>query len=151
MNLSPLITDAPAAPYAWSLVLAGAVVIFSIVPLGAARSQADFTMVDMQAPRAMFERLPAWGQRASWAHQNSFESFGLHAPAALLVLIAALQTGPLSGLTAGAALMQPLLRFVYIIAYIGNNASLRGLCWAAALFCTGILYWDGLQTLLHAP
>ena len=124
--------------------------IFSIIPLGAARSQADFTMADMKAPRAMFDRLPAWGRRASWAHQNSFESFGLHAPATLLVLIAALQTGPLSGLTALAALIQPLLRLIYIFAYIGNIAPLRGLCWASALSCTGILYWEGLQALLHA-
>ena len=81
--------------------------IASIIPLGAARSQADFTMDDMKAPRAMFERLPAWGQRASWAHQNSFEAFTLHAP-------------------------------------------LRGLCWAGALLCTGILYSEGLKALLVA-
>ena len=61
MDLIALLTAVPAAPYAWSLVLAGAVVIVSIVPLGAARSQADFTMADMNAPRAMFDRLPAWG------------------------------------------------------------------------------------------
>ena len=58
----------PGAPFAASLVLAGLVVLLSLVPLGAARSQADFTMADMAAPRAMFERLPAWGRRASWAH-----------------------------------------------------------------------------------
>ncbi|MGA1303220.1 MAG: MAPEG family protein, partial [Cyanobium sp.] len=61
---------AVAAPFAWSLCLAAAVVVLSIVPLGAARSQADFTPADLAAPRAMFERLPTWGKRASWAHQN---------------------------------------------------------------------------------
>ena len=150
MDLSVLFTDAPAAPYAWSLVLAGSVVIFSIVPLGAARSQADFTMSDMDAPRAMFDRLPAWGKRASWAHQNSFESFGLHAPAALLALIAALQSGPLPGVTAAAALIQPVLRLIYIGAYVGNIALLRGLCWASALVCTGILYLEGLKALIYS-
>ena len=118
MDLIALFTAAPAAPYAWSLVLAGAVVIVSIVPLGAARSQADFTMADMDAPRAMFDRLPAWGKRASWAHQNSFESFGLHAPAALLALIAALQTGPLPAIAAAVALIQPALRLIYIGAFM---------------------------------
>jgi uncharacterized MAPEG superfamily protein len=150
MDLIALFTAAPAAPYAWSLVLAGAVVIASIVPLGAARSQADFTMADMDAPRAMFDRLPAWGKRASWAHQNSFESFGLHAPAALLALIAALQTGPLPGIAAVVALIQPILRLIYIGAYVGNIAALRGLCWASALFCTGILYVEGLKALISS-
>ena len=61
--------NAALAPYAWSLLLAAGVVVFSTVPLGAARSQADFQMADLAAPRAMFDRLPAWGKRAAWAHQ----------------------------------------------------------------------------------
>ncbi|MFL0736458.1 MAG: MAPEG family protein, partial [Prochlorococcus sp.] len=86
MPLQAIFTATPSAPFAWSLVLASAVVVLSIVPLGAARTQANFQIKDMAAPRAMFERLPAWGQRASWAHQNSFEAFSLHAPAALLAI-----------------------------------------------------------------
>ena len=144
------LTQTSAAPYAWSLVLSGAVVIASILPLGAARSQANFTMDDMKAPRAMFERLPAWGQRASWAHQNSFEAFTLHAPAALLALIAVLHSGPLQGLAIPAALIQPALRLVYLPAYVANIPPLRGLCWAGALICTGILYTEGLKALLVA-
>lgn len=149
MDLLSLFTGNAAAPFAWSLVLAGAVVIASIVPLGAARSQADFTMADMGAPRAMFERLPAWGQRASWAHQNSFEAFSLHAPAALLALIAVLQGGTLPGLATVAALLQPALRLLYIGAYVGNLPPVRGLCWASALTCTGILYGEALKALLQ--
>ena len=76
------------APFAWSLLLAAGVVVFSTVPLGAARSQANFQVEDLAAPRAMFERLPAWGKRAAWAHQNCFEALTLHAPAALLCLLA---------------------------------------------------------------
>lgn len=30
---------------------------------------------DIAAPRALFDKLPAYAQRATWAHQNSFESF----------------------------------------------------------------------------
>ena len=148
MNLIDLLTQAPVAPYAWSLVLSGGVVIVSIVPLGAARSQADYTLSDMKAPRAMFERLPAWGQRASWAHQNSFESFTLHAPAALLALLAVMQMGPLGGLAIPAALLHPLLRLVYLPAYVANVPAVRSLCWAGALFCTGILYLEGLLALI---
>lgn len=118
---------AAAVPLAWSLALAGAVVVLSTVPLGAARSQADFSLDDLQAPRAMFERLPAWGKRASWAHQNSFEAFTLHAPAVLLCLVA----GAAGPSVVVAALLHPALRLVYLGAYIGNLPPLRGLCWAA--------------------
>ena len=87
MSLLQLFTATDAAPYAWSLVLSGGYVVASILPLGAARSAANFEMKDMAAPRAMFDRYPAWGKRASWAHQNSFEAFSLYAPAALLALL----------------------------------------------------------------
>jgi uncharacterized MAPEG superfamily protein len=108
------------AAFAWSLALAAGVVVASVVPLGAARSQANFQIEDLAAPRAMFDRLPAWGQRASWAHQNSFEAFTLHAPAALL----------------------------YIGAYVANVPPLRALCWAGGITCSGILYLEGLKQVL---
>jgi uncharacterized MAPEG superfamily protein len=130
--------------FAWSLCLAGAVLVFSIVPLGAARSKADFTMADMAAPRAMFERLPDWGKRASWAHQNSFEAFTLFAPAALLCLVSGVNN-PIASL---AAWIYPALRLAYIGAYVGNVPPLRGLCWATGMLCTGILYVEGLRTVL---
>ncbi|SBO41739.1 MAPEG family protein [Cyanobium sp. NIES-981] len=142
--------SATAAPFAWSLALTGAVVVLSTVPLGAARSQADFSLSDLQAPRAMFERLSPWGKRAAWAHQNSFEAFTLHAPAALLCLIVALASP--GGLTAPVAVavawIHPLLRLAYLAAYIGNLPPLRGLCWAGGLICSGVLYVEGLRALL---
>ena len=105
-----------AAAFAWSLCLAAAVVVLSIVPLGAARSKADFTIADLAAPRAMFERLPEWGKRASWAHQNSFEAFGLFAPAVLLCLV----IGVSSPVAAVAAWLHPAMRLVYLPAYVAN-------------------------------
>lgn len=132
------------APFAWSLLLAAGVVVISIVPLGAARSQANFQMADLGAPRAMFERLPAWGKRAAWAHQNCFEAFTLHAPAALLCLVA----GVSSPVAIAAAWIHPLLRLAYIGMYVGNVPPLRGLCWAGALTCSGLLYVEGLKALL---
>ncbi|MFM1799702.1 MAG: hypothetical protein RLZZ117_1980, partial [Cyanobacteriota bacterium] len=104
------------AAFAWSLVLSGVVVILSLIPLGAARSQADFTPADLAAPRAMFERLPAWGKRANWAHQNTFEAFTLHAPACLLALIVAAHGWAPTSLAIGAAWLHPLLRLAYIAA-----------------------------------
>ena len=98
------------APLAASLLLSGLVVMLSLVPLGAARSQADFSMADLAAPRAMFERLPAWGRRASWAHQNCFEAFTLHAPACLLALVA----GVSAPIAMAAAWLHPLLRINHL-------------------------------------
>ena len=132
------------APFAWSLLLSSAVVVFSTVPLGAARSQADFQMADLAAPRAMFERLPPWGKRAAWAHQNCFEAFTLHAPAALLCLL----VGVGSPLAVVAAWLHPALRLAYIGAYLGNVPPLRGLCWAGGLACSGLLYVEGLKAVL---
>lgn len=140
----PSVLTAAAPALAWSLLLSGAVVILSLVPLGAGRASADFTPADLAAPRAMFDRLPAWGQRASWAHQNSFEAFTLHAPACLLCL----QSGAGGPLVAAAALLQPLLRLSYIGAYVANLPLLRSLCWAVALLCTAVLYLEGLRAVL---
>ena len=139
MSLLQLFTATEAAPYAWSLVLSGGTVVASLIPLGAARSAANFEMKDMAAPRAMFERFPAWGKRASWAHQNSFEAFTLHAPAALLALIAVLQTGALPVTAIVAAFAHPVLRLAYIAAYVGNVPPARGCAgpqgFFAAAFC----------------
>ena len=150
MSLLQLFTATPAAPFAWSLVLSGGSVVASILPLGAARSAANFEMKDMAAPRAMFDRYPAWGKRASWAHQNSFEAFTLHAPAALLSLMAVLQGASLPTTAVIAAFAQPALRLAYIAAYVGNVPPARGLCWASGLVCTGILYSEGLKALISS-
>ena len=124
--------------------------VASILPLGAARSAANFEMKDMAAPRAMFDRYPAWGKRASWAHQNSFEAFTLHAPAALLALLAVIQGASLPTTAVIAAFAQPALRLAYIAAYVGNVPPARGLCWASGLVCTGILYSEGLKALISS-
>ncbi len=133
----------------WSLVLSGAVVVASLIPLGAARSQADFTPADLAAPRAMFERLPAWGKRANWAHQNCFEAFSLHAPACLLALVAAREGSAPAALALAAAWLHPALRLGYIGAYVANLPPLRSLCWAGGILCTAILYSEGLRGVLR--
>ena len=137
-------TNHPDPLLAWALLAAAGVVVASLVPLGAARSQADFTVADLGAPRAMFERLPSWGKRASWAHQNSFEAFTLFAPACLLALV----SGVHGTLATGLALAWPALRLVYIGAYVANQPPLRSLCWAGAMVCTGVLYVEGLRAVL---
>jgi uncharacterized MAPEG superfamily protein len=145
---STLLAAGPAGACAASLVLSGAVVILSLVPLGAARSQADFQLADLAAPRAMFDRLPAWGKRANWAHQNGFEAFTLHAPACLLCLVAPAALAAAPAALSLAAWLHPLLRLLYIAAYVANLPPLRSLCWVGALLCTALLYLQGLQGVL---
>jgi uncharacterized MAPEG superfamily protein len=144
----PVLPLAAGGAFAWSLVLSGAVVVASLIPLGAARSQADFQASDLAAPRAMFERLPAWGKRANWAHQNCFEAFTLHAPACLLALLAARGGAVPAGLALAAAWLHPALRLGYIAAYVANVPLLRSLCWAGGILCTALLYSEGLRGVL---
>ena len=132
--------------FAWSLLLAAGVVLASLVPLGAARSQANFTINDLAAPRAMADRLPDWGKRANWAHQNSFEAFTLFAPAVLLCVV----THVNAPAAIAAAWIHPALRLAYIGAYVANLPPQRSLCWAGAITCTGILYVEGLRAVLAA-
>jgi uncharacterized MAPEG superfamily protein len=146
----PVLPAAAGGPFAWSLVLSGAVVVLSLIPLGAARSQADFQPSDLAAPRAMFERLPAWGKRANWAHQNSFEAFTLHAPACLLCLVVAPGVVAASPWLALAAWLHPALRLGYLAAYVANLPPVRSLCWACGILCTALLYSEGLRAVLRS-
>ena len=132
--------------FAWALCLMGAVVMVSIVLTGAGRAKADFTMADLQAPRAMFERLPAFGQRAVWAQENSWEALTLGAPAMLLCLI----SGVSSPTAIAAAWIWPGIRFVYLFAYVGKVPPLRGLCWATGVTAVGICYVEGLRAVISA-
>ena len=99
-----------ASPYVWSLVLAFATVLISIALLYLARFSAKLEVKDLADLRSMADRFPAWGKRASWAQQNSFEAFSLHAPAALLAAIAALNGQTLPSVASLAAFAYPVLR-----------------------------------------
>ena len=118
----------------------------SIVLTGAGRAKANFTMADLQAPRAMFERLPAFGQRAVWAQENSWEALTLGAPAMLLCLI----SGVSSPMAIAAAWIWPGFRFIYLFAYVGNVPPLRGLCWATGVTAVCICYVEGLRAVISA-
>ena len=134
------------AAFAWALCLMGAVVIASIVLTGAGRAKADFSLDDLKAPRAMFDRLPPFGQRAVWAQDNSWEALTLGAPAMLLCLVAGVE----SSTAITAAWIWPAVRFVYLFAYVGNIPPLRGLCWASGVTAVGICYVEGLRAVIAA-
>ena len=146
-DLSQLMVSG-AAPYLWSLVLSFATLLISIILLYVARFSARLEIKDLGALRLMFDRFPAWGKRVSWAQQNSFEAFTIHAPAALLAVVAVLSGQTLPSIAVAVALAHPGLRIVYIIAYLFNISIARSLAWLLGLLCSGILYGVGLAALV---
>ncbi len=147
MFLAQFSTHVEAAPYVWSLVLSFGMVILSILPLYVARFKAQFERSDLSSLRAMFDRYPAWGKRASWAQQNSFESFSLHAPATILAILVVMNGLALPAFAVVVALAHPINRALYIIAYLVNISLLRSVCWAIGLLCSGFLYGVCLSAL----
>ena len=148
MSQAQLSTHVEAAPYVWSLVLSFATVILSILPLYVARFKAQFEMSDLSSLRAMFDRYPAWGKRASWAQQNSFESFSLHAPAILLAILAVVNGFDLPILAVVVAFAHPIFRTLYILAYLADISLLRSVCWFLGLLRSALLYGVCLSAML---
>ena len=126
--------------FAGSLCLSVVVVLLSTIPLTIGRIKAGYSMKNMSEPRALFDKLPEFGKRAVWCHQNCWESISIHAPACLLCLI----TLPESRISLIAAFIHPFLRFLYIGAYVLNIPIARGLIWASGVFTTLVLYKEGL-------
>ena len=64
----------------------GAVILayvpYLLVAIG--RAQVGY---DLSAPRAMLDKLPAYAQRATWAHQNSFEALIIYTAAAFMAYV----------------------------------------------------------------
>ena len=145
------LSQAPAlssAPYVWSLMLSFGALLFSIILLYIARFSARLEFKDLGSLRSMFDRFPAWGKRASWAQQNSFEAFTIHAPAALLAVVAVLSGQALPAISVVVAWAHPVLRVAYIFAYLFNVPIARSVAWFLGLLCSGILYGVGLGALL---
>ena len=130
--------------FTWSLILSVVVVLISTIPLTIGRIKAGYSIKNMSAPRALFDKLPDFGKRAVWCHQNCWESISIHAPACLLCLIVL----PDSNLSLIAAWTHPVLRFLYIWAYVFNIPVARGLLWASGVFTTLILYGEGIIKLM---
>ena len=81
---------------------------------------------DQSAPRAMFDKLPAYAQRATWAHQNSFEALTIYGLFALM----AYATGVESDWAKIAAIAFLVARLLYSVFYIANIPLLRSMMFA---------------------
>ena len=145
------LSQAPAlssAPYVWSLILSFGALLFSIILLYIARFSARLEFRELGSLRSMFDRFPAWGKRVSWAQQNSFEAFTIHAPAALLAVVAVLSGQALPVISVVVAWAHPVLRVAYIFAYLFNVPIARSVAWFLGLLRSGILYGVGLGALM---
>lgn len=90
---------------------------------------------DMASPRTMFDKLAPYAQRASWAHQNSFEALMIFAPAALMAYV----TGVNSSLAINGAIAFVVARLLYSVFYIGNIPVARSLMFAIGSLCSATL------------
>jgi uncharacterized MAPEG superfamily protein len=109
--------------FLYSIAAAVVLIYLPFLVVGYARARVGY---DMSAPRAMFDKLPPYAQRATWAHQNSFEAFMIFAAAALMAYV----TGVNSPLAIEAVIAFLVARLLYSIFYILNIPVLRSLMFA---------------------
>lgn len=109
------------------IVVAAVLVYLPFLIVGVARFRIGY---DMSAPREMINKFPPYAKRATWAHQNSFESFTLFAPAALMAYV----TGQDSLFVAAIAIAYLIARLLYSVFYILDIPLLR-----SAMFAIGSL------------
>ncbi|PHX55743.1 hypothetical protein CP500_009190 [Tychonema bourrellyi FEM_GT703] len=121
------------------IAAAAALVYAPFLVVAFARLQLGY---DQAAPRAMFDKLPGYAQRATWAHQNSFETFLLFLAAALMAFV----TGVDSEAAGWAAIAFPISRLLFSVFYILNVPLGRSLMFAIGSSCTFSLFYFSLMT-----
>ncbi len=139
------------------LLCVAAAMLLIYVPFGVvgfARLQLGY---DFKAPRLMFDKLPAYAQRATWAHQNGFETFAPFAAAVLsayvtgphLQIVAEGWTG--DALIAGLGIGFLITRLLYSLCYILNLPIGRSACYVISISCTAGILWFSLGHLVLSP
>ncbi len=101
--------------------------------VGWARFQTGY---DQSAPRAMFDQLPDYAKRATWAHQNCFEALTIYSAAALMAYV----TGVESNWALWAAIAFLISRLFYSVLYILNIPLLRSLMFAVGSISGYVLF-----------
>ena len=126
------------AIFLYSIVAAAILIYVPYLLVAFARVQVGY---DLSAPRAMFDKLPPYAQRATWAHENSFEGFMVFAAAALMAYV----TGVNSPQAANAAIAFIIARLLYSIFYIADIPLLRSLMFGIASFSSATLFFLSLM------
>lgn len=129
-------------------VLIGGIVVAAVlvyVPFGlVAYGRLQLGTQALATPRAVVDKLPAYAQRATWAHQNSFEAFTLFAAACLMAY-----GTELSGSWVMAVVIAHLsARLLYSVFYIANVPLLRSLMFGVGSLTTATLMISSLLKVL---
>ena len=120
---------------------AAALIYFPYLVVVIGRFQAGY---DPGAPRANFDKLSDSAKRATWAHQNSFETFITFAAAALMAYV----TKQDSVYAANLAIAFVVSRFLFSIFYIINFPIGRSLMFGVGTFATASLMIMSIQSAL---
>ena len=123
----------PSSIFLYCIVLGAILVYVPFLVVAYGRVKVGY---DLGAPRTLFEKLPDYAKRATWAHQNSFETFILFAPASFMAYI----TEQDSVLAIGASVAFVIGRFFYSIFYILDVPIGRSLMFAISSSGTAILF-----------
>jgi uncharacterized MAPEG superfamily protein len=126
-----------------AIVAAAVAIYFPYAIVAYGRFQVGF---DPAAPRALFDKLPPYAQRATWAHQNCFEAFTVFAPAALMAYL----TQPASSLVSTSAIAFVVSRYLFSVFYLLNWPVPRSLMFGIGAACSGTLFVLSLQTVWSA-
>jgi uncharacterized MAPEG superfamily protein len=135
-----------ALPFPVSLTLLYCLAIAAVliyVPYGVVAYGRFQIGMDRAAPRAMFDKLPDYAKRATWAHQNSFETFMPFTAAVLMAYVTQVTT-PIVG---WAAIAFVASRVLFSMAYILNVPTLRSLMFGIGTASTATLF---VQSLMQA-
>lgn len=116
----------------YALVGAVITVYLPFLVVGYGRIQLGY---NASAPRTMFEKLPGYAQRATWAHENCFEALSIFTVAALMAYV----TGVESSLATGSAIAFVIARVLYSVFYISDIPLARSLMFAVGNLCNGTL------------
>ncbi len=124
----------------YSVVGAVILIYLPFLVVGYGRAKVGY---DVSAPRGMFDQLPDYAKRATWAHQNSFEAFMIYSAAALM----AYTTGVESDLAIKVAIAFLIARTLYSVFYILNIPIGRSLMFAIGSLSTYTLFGLSLMQL----
>ena len=133
--------------FIYSLPIAAFLIYVPYIVVASARVKLAQSMEEpMEAfarPRFYTDKLPNYAQRANWAHQNSFESFILYAPAAVMAYVTAQESE--AAMLAVVAYL--IARFLFSVFYILNVAPLRSLMFGVGSISIFSLYFMSCKTL----
>ncbi len=117
----------------YSIVGAVILVYAPFLVVGWARFQIGY---DQSAPRAMFDQLPDYAKRATWAHQNCFEALTIYSAAALMAYV----TGVESNWALICAIAFLISRLFYSVFYVLDIPLLRSLMFAVGSISGYVLF-----------